>query len=418
MNRTVRQVKKQSGVVAIVMALMLPVLIGILGIVVDLGFAFQYKRTMQTAADAAALAGAHSIYRNETSDVTINALYDAGKNGFDGSRGETRTVNLPPLSGDFAGQDDFVEVLISEQLGTFFMPVLGINNMTVSARAVAGARVDSAGCVYVLSGDASKALEVSSGSELIANSCKVKVSSCNDPEALSVTSSSEIQAVDIDVCGSVDCSGSTCDPTPNTGECDGSPCDDGEDPLGGLTQPTVPGGCPNEDFIDFKTSSEGTPGSPVQIYEGTYCNGISIESGSYVHFNSGTYFLKGGGLNIDSASVATGDSVTFYNTEGGGYDFKPFEIQSGSHVEFSAQQGSSYGDLDGMLFWQDRYISGDWDNKIESNTSSFFEGTIYIPTQHVMFHSNTSGEGGAAWTAIVSDTLEGGIERHNPQPGG
>ena len=269
-NRTVRQVKKQSGVVAIVIALLLPVLIGILGIVTDLGFAFVYKRNMQTAADAAAFAGAHSIFRNETSDITINALYDAGKNGFDGSRGETRTVNVPPSSGTFAGRDGFVEVLISEQLGTFFMPVLGINSMTVSARAVAGVSTGAAGCVYVLSGDASKALEVSSGSKLIADSCKIKVSSCDDPEALSVTSLSEIKAANIDVCGSVDCSGSTCNPTPDTGECDGSPCSDGEDPLGGLPQPTVPGGCPNENFM---TSSEGSTSSRVQIFPGVYCNG-------------------------------------------------------------------------------------------------------------------------------------------------
>ena len=295
MSRTDRGVKKQSGVVAIVMALMLPVLIGILGIVTDLGFAFVYKRAMQTAADAAAMAGAQSIARSETtSEVTTNVLYDAGKNGFDGSKGETRTVNLPPSSGDFAGDDNFVEVLISEQLGTFFMPVLGINNMTVSARAVAGVVAGAAACVYVLNGDEPKALEVSSGSSLLAGQCKIKVSSCNDPEALSVTSLSEIKAVDIDVCGSVDCSGSTCEETPDTGECDGYPCDDGEDPLKSLSQPTDPdpGGCPNE---NFKTSSEGSTSSRVQVYPGAYCNGISIESGSHVHIPPGNLLLEGRG---------------------------------------------------------------------------------------------------------------------------
>ena len=49
---------------------------------------------------------------------------------------------------------------------------------------------------------------------------------------------------------------------------------------------------------------------------------------------------------------------------------------------------------------------GDYDNKIESNTSSYFEGTIYISTQHVMFHSNTIGENAGGWTLLLVDTLE------------
>ena len=159
MKRTVRPLKSQSGVVAIVFAMLLPVLLGMLGIVLDLGFAYQYKRNMQIAADAAAFAGAHTIYRDDGSDVTANALYDAGKNGFNGSRGEARTVNIPPTSGNFVGQSSYVEVLITEQLPTYFMPVLGINNMTVSARAVAGVGEGAdSGCVYVLSGDASRAV--------------------------------------------------------------------------------------------------------------------------------------------------------------------------------------------------------------------------------------------------------------------
>ena len=90
-----------SGVVAVVLALLLPVLLGCVGLVVDLGFAFQYKRVMQTAADAGAYSGAYSIQRKEYDQVTKNALYDASKNGFDGSRGDTRTVNNPPSGGKY-----------------------------------------------------------------------------------------------------------------------------------------------------------------------------------------------------------------------------------------------------------------------------------------------------------------------------
>ena len=367
------EIRQDSGVVAVLVALLLPALIGMLGLVLDLGFAFQYRRVMQTAADAGAYGGAYAIQRKDFDEVTKDALYDASKNGFNGSRGETRTVNNPPSRGKYSGDGNFVEMIITEEMPTYFMPVLGIPRMTVSARAVAG--VMSAGaCVHVLDGTSEKSFEVSSGSELYAPNCIVKVHSC-DSEALSVTSGSSMTAHKIQVCGKANLSGATVIPDPNLGVCDGTPCQKGADPLAYLPDPVVPAGC---DFTDFKTSSKGKPKDPVPVDPGTYCNGISIESGSHVFFRPGHYWLKGGGLNIDSGSSALGSDLTFYNTVGEGYSYKPFEIQSGSKVYLKAMQGADKGIFDGMLFWVDRNVVGDYDNKIESNTQSYFEGTFLL----------------------------------------
>ena len=51
-------------------------------------------------------------------------------------------------------------------------------------------------------------------------------------------------------------------------------------------------------------------------------------------------------------------------------------------------------------------MEGEYDNKIESHTGSYYEGILYFPTQHLMFHSNTVGEGGGDYTISISDTLE------------
>ncbi len=395
----------ESGIIALFTAMLLPVLIGMLGLIIDLGFAYQYRRSMQTAADAGALGAAHSLLAKETeTTIQTDALYDAAMNGFDGTHGETRSVNIPPTSGDFEGDSNFIEVVISQTLQTYFMPVLGVDQMTVSARAVAGFGT-GAGCIYVLNGTAHKAMEVSSASTTVAVNCTVKVSSC-DAEALSVTSGSELTASDIDVCGEVNASGGFITPEPDTGRCDGRKCARGVDPLAHLPQPTVPNTC---DSTEFMTSAEGTPEAPVQIYPGTYCGGISIESLSNVNFNPGIYYLKGGkvaGLNIGSGSSATGFGVTFYNTDyNSDYPYMPIQIQSGSHVEFTATSGTGT-DFDKMLFWQDRNVVGSYDNKIESDLTSYYEGILYFPTQHLMFHSNTVGDAGGDYTISISDTLE------------
>ena len=386
--------KEQSGVIAIVFALLLPVLIGMLGVIIDLGYAYQYKRIMQTAADGAAMGGAFYIFRGDDNDeIETVALYDAGLNGFDGSNGETITVNDPPEGGFYAGQDGYVEVIISQQLPTYFMPVLGISDMTISARAVAGV-TGGVGCVWVLNGTANDALLVSSGSSLTAKKCYVRVASC-DGNALEVESGSSISADDIDVCGGYNCSGdSTCVPTPDTGECDGAPCERGLDPLADLEQPVPPAGC---DQTDFLLSSQGSEGDRYPIWPGTYCNGISIESGSHVNFNPGVYYLKGGGLNILSDSSA----------EGEGYDYRPFLIDSNSVIQFAAP--NSDGIFDKMLFWQDRDVvaSASYSiNKIHSNATSYFEGIFYMPTQKLFFHSNTVIENVGDYTVVVVDTME------------
>ncbi len=84
------RLKEQTGVIAVVFALVLPALLAMLGLIIDLGFAYQYRRIMQTAADAGAMAGAHSIYRDEDDYLNDEVYYDTAKNGFDGSRGRNK----------------------------------------------------------------------------------------------------------------------------------------------------------------------------------------------------------------------------------------------------------------------------------------------------------------------------------------
>src|SRR2546427_134452 len=152
----------ERGQILAMMVISLIALCALVGVAADLGFFSDYKRRMQTAADAAAMAGAWQVHSGDTSGTKVD---DAGQkgatsNGFTkGVDGTQVTVHWPPLSGPYAaggpgatpgaGNAGFVEAIVTQPRPTIFMAILGFQSATVSARAVAGTR-DSNPCILGL----------------------------------------------------------------------------------------------------------------------------------------------------------------------------------------------------------------------------------------------------------------------------
>ena len=91
---------------------MAPVLIGMLGLSIDVGLWYVAKRGMQNAADAGALAGGTELVNGGDSDDIERAVTaDADRNGYDDTT-DVITINNPPTSGASTGDDDSVEVII------------------------------------------------------------------------------------------------------------------------------------------------------------------------------------------------------------------------------------------------------------------------------------------------------------------
>ena len=124
-------------------------LCAVAGLAGDVGYFFDYRRRMQTAADAAALAGAEQARRDNkiASAAQAAAATDGFTNGTDGTE---VAVHSPPLSGYYAGNPSYVEAIIAQTRPSLFMGVLGFQSARVSARAVAGMQ-DSPNCIYALS---------------------------------------------------------------------------------------------------------------------------------------------------------------------------------------------------------------------------------------------------------------------------
>ena len=98
--RHVRQSRR--GSVVIVMAIALPVTIGMLGLGAEITFLMYKQRQMQSAADAAAFGGATAVQLGHPA-AAVEALGTTGFLGFvQGAAGVTVAVNNPPLSGPSA----------------------------------------------------------------------------------------------------------------------------------------------------------------------------------------------------------------------------------------------------------------------------------------------------------------------------
>lgn len=385
-----RRSTKEAGYLLVLFALSLVVLLGFIGLVVDVGYFEFTKRRMQTAADSAALAGAQELLRGNTSDVSSSAAHDATVNGYnDGSNGVTVTVNQPPASGANAGNSKAVEVIISQTQPTFFMRALNINTASMTARGV-GILGNSPACVYALNSSRPNAIEVSGRGNVVVNcgvfvnSSSLNAMSCNGTNAT-------LDATQISAVGGA--SGTCFNPTPSTGALPVT------DPFATLQAPAV-GSCTGNPDPTLVTGT-------ATLSPGLYCNGININasSGSVVTFNSGTYVINGSGnknvgFTISGQGTIQGTGVTFYNTATSSSNFQPANITGGANMSLSAP---NTGSLEGILFFQDRSVGVGSQNQFAGTSATSLQGSLYLPTGNVKYGGTTSG--GAAYTIIVADTI-------------
>jgi len=110
----------RRGVTAIMFALMLPVVVGFIGMGVEVGYWYTSKRNLQGAADAGAVAGVYENLNGSSAAVAqAQALAEAGRNDYDNTTGAF-AYNDPPASGAYTGDANAVQVVLSEPRDLLF----------------------------------------------------------------------------------------------------------------------------------------------------------------------------------------------------------------------------------------------------------------------------------------------------------
>jgi Flp pilus assembly protein TadG len=128
-------------------ATMMIAMVGMLGLVVDFGFAAMERRTLQNAADAAALTGAIDLVQMTNQAVTNTVVNDVSTMSLRNGAATTATIDCAFVNNGNADTgacsswpasgSDGVRVRATTTRETFFIRVLGIDTVTVSAESIA-----------------------------------------------------------------------------------------------------------------------------------------------------------------------------------------------------------------------------------------------------------------------------------------
>lgn len=413
--------KKQSGQVLLSAALMLVVLLGFVGLGIDMGVLRYEKRIQQTAADGAAIAAATNLAPYTGNQAA--ALNTSATNGFTDNTGGgacvapptnlavgsvTVTVCNPPSTGPHAGvgNNQYVEVFVSSGQPTYFMKIFGVGSETVTARAVAtntsgGTNGTTTGCLYTL-GPPSSSIEgvnINGNATLYAPTCGIVDNGNYNTQgnALNVT------AGNFGVSGSSNVSGPggniTCTDGSSTCPTTGAPA--AGDPLSTLTPPCSP--CTGGTAISINGSG-GFTGTGVTyannvytVSPGTYSS-ISISGtggGNSVVFSPGTYVIDGaGGLTIPGNATISGSGVTFYFTGSA-----TINMTGTPTINLSAPSTGTYA---GILMYQDPTDTNTTGPSLGGNSGSQYTGILYFPKDQLTFYGNNNS---LSVGVVVADSL-------------
>ncbi len=368
--------KTEKGQALILIVFSIIGLIGIAALAVDGGNAYVEKRRAQNAADASALGGALARIKGYS---WVQETYKiADNNGFD-NNGDSNVVQVfsPPATGENAGDVEYIQVIITNHVSTYFGSVIGIRQVTVTGEAIS--RTKTPEIKEILDGNAIISL--------------APTSDCNNQRSFWIHGESTL-----------DISGGGIFINSNNPDCalfqNGSGSirlEDGEISIVGgasiqkpqLLTPYPPktNSIPIPYPPPFFMPKVGCGGKMAEVLE----DGITMSSGSYdedifppegVQFlESGVYCITGDFL-IGGGSLE-GNNLTFLIEDG------KVKWSGNAHIDLSAPMGG--GDLAGLLI----YAPIENKNKmvISSDDDSSLKGTILMPGAEIHLNGGSSEDG-------------------------
>ncbi|MBI2235298.1 MAG: hypothetical protein HYU57_10025 [Micavibrio aeruginosavorus] len=385
-------IRNRDGAIMPMAALMIPVMLGMIGLGVDASGWMMNQRNLQNAADAAAIAAAWEIAYNYEDNYEEAGLREAENNGYDSSlEGSSLTLERE------TDEDGYERITANVQMRAkmWFAPIVFDSDVTLATTA-ATAIVDPNGdfCILSLDETAAAAISAVGTANIDANGCGLAVNS-NSNTALDFTGSVVVDVGDVSIVGEDDV-GPNVTFNYTSKNVYANPIPDPYDDLG------IPdcSGCTTYNNEKVTTTQTIQPG----VYEG----GLTISGNNTVTFEPGVYIIKDGDFKVTGGGALIGDGVTFILTGSSGASVGNLNISGGREVNFSAPDaGYTFGgeNLGGILIYQDRAATGSGSNSFLGTAAINLDGVIYTPSRHLDF-GGTNDTSSEVCTKLIAETIK------------
>ena len=365
--------RSRRGTVAVLVALLLPVMIGVTAVGLDGGLLFLQRRQAQSIADAAALAGAYSLYSGANFSTAQSAAIAVGtQNGVTISSSQ---VTQP--------QANYVAVTVTVTHPRCFSAIWGSGTMSANASAVASASTNAYSTAAILVLDPSAtAITLSGTTRVTANNGSIIVDSTAKTSILS-SGSPSITAPELLLSGGILFSGTN----PNNAAVTKTGQASTADPLASIPAPSSTGMTVQSNSATVFSDSAAHTLSP-----GVYNGGIFLSGSSTVTLNPGIYYINGGGINLSGSSGISGNGVFIYNTGGGAIN-----LSGTGNISLNPMTSGTY---QGITMFQDRSSTTGATMSGGSNIAN--TGTFYFPDAKLTL-SGTSGASTVGAQIIAKD---------------
>jgi Flp pilus assembly protein TadG len=376
-----RLLRDEEGSYLLIMALAIPVFIGLAGLATEGALIFYNHRTVQSAVDAAAYSAAVAYSIDGSADITTQAQAIVANYGFVVGTSNNQANVVATVDTTTYSPLTAINVTVTRPQLPILSGIWVNNPFNVSGSAKAlisgGAGGGNGNCILGL---APTGTAITLQGNVNVNAAQCGIFSNSD---ISLGGTASITAGSVGAAGSVSVRGnSNIGPPPNGYTQGDNPV---INPYAAITVPT-PGTC-----IDGPPPGLGNPPT-APLNPGTYCNPINcIPSSSppcaSVTLNPGTYILKNSQL-IVMGSTLTGKGVTLVFTDPGGAAYpngpggSPTTAMniSGATIDLEAPASGATLGIPGMLILGDTNMPTSTNFTLSANGGSTgISGVIYLP---------------------------------------
>jgi len=373
----------EKGQALIIIAFAAVALFAFAALAIDGSMVFSDKRHAQNAADTAAMAAALAKLRDQ--DYVTAAKTRATSNGYDNLATNDVEIYNPPKDGSYAGNSEYIQVIITSYVPTTFARVIGRQQFKNVAEAVARAKLpvsgswfDGKAMVSTMTGcgggGTPNPFTVGGNGTTVINNSGIFVNSSCVP-AFFDNGNSNLVTTDEGVCviGGIQAGVNGVTPPPD-GYCDSPQIDINDYPIPDPSSYCSSAGSITGSGGNYeawpgyfnktgnKTFPDVSPAGTLKLHKGVYClyNGMSLNASWTI-----TSDLNGNGHDPDS------EGILFYVPGG------DVALNGGSTLNVHAISSGLPDDLLNYLFIVP--LSNSANVTITGNNGSSFTGAIFAP---------------------------------------